>query len=142
MGPGQKREVDLMLLLGLILIIAAAGVSIDVVLKNTSALDVSAFGQTFSTTPGWLFVAGLAAGAVGVLGVLLMTGGIGRARQRRATLKDLKQTHGTTEQLQAERDRLAAELEAERTRREPAVDLTDGGADGANRVEKPRVSRR
>lgn len=128
-----------MLILGVILIIAAVGVSLDVALKNTSALDVSAFGQTFSTNPGRLFVAAVAVGAVGVLGILLIAAGLGRARKRRATLKELRQTHGTTEQLQAERDRLAAELEAERARREDPVDFTEGAPNG---VEKPRVSRR
>ena len=123
-----------MLILGLILIIAAAGVSLDVVLKNTAAIDVSAFGQTFSTTPGWLFVAGAAAGAVGILGVLLMGAGLARARRRRATWKDLKQTQGTTEHLQAERDRLAAELEAARSR--PELDLTDDAA--AGRSDEPK----
>jgi hypothetical protein len=137
-----------MLVLGIVLIAAAAGVSIDLVLKNTSTMDVSAFGQSFSTSPGWLFVAGLAAGVVGVLGVLLVGAGMAGARKRRAALKDLRQTHGSAEQLQAERDRLAAELEAERRRHAETVDVTDvtdvTGGPGApdTGAQTPHITRR
>jgi uncharacterized membrane protein YedE/YeeE len=136
-----------MLALGLILLIVAGGISVDIVLKNAASMDVSAFGQTISTTPGGLFVAGVVAGMVGVLGALMLTGGLARAGQRRAASRDLEATHGSTAQLKAERDRLAAEVQGHRARQAETIDLTDRPQGAAtdlkeNGVEAPRVTRR
>jgi uncharacterized membrane protein YedE/YeeE len=140
-----------MLALGLILLIAAGGISVDIVLKNAASMDVSAFGQTISTTQGGLFVAGVVAGMVGVLGALMLTGGLARAGQRRAASRDLEknleETHGSTAQLKAERDRLAAEVQGHRARQAETIDLTDRPQGAAtdlkeNGVEASRVTRR
>jgi hypothetical protein len=103
-----------MAVLGLLLLLSAVGLSLDVVFQNTSSLNVDALGQTFSSTSGWLFIAGVITGAVGLLGVTLLFGGMARARRRRVALTD---SRGTSQDLQADRDRLSAELDHERAGR-------------------------
>jgi hypothetical protein len=75
-----------MILLGLMLILAAGGLTLDVVIQNTASINVDALGQTFILSPGWLFVAGVIAGAVALLGVTMILGSVARARRRRNAL--------------------------------------------------------
>jgi hypothetical protein len=103
-----------MAVLGLLLLLSAVGLSLDVVFQNTSSISVDALGQTFTLSAGWLFVAGVITGAVGLFGVKLLLGGMARARRRRVALAE---SRGTSEELQADRDRLAAELDHERAGR-------------------------
>jgi hypothetical protein len=113
-------------ILGLLLLLAAAGLAVDVVVQNTSSISVEAVGATFSISPGWLFVAGLATGAIGLVGVSLLVAGITRARRRGATLAE---TRTSLQHLQAERDRLAVELERQRAARRSTTVRT-GADDG------------
>jgi len=87
-----------MALIGLVLLIAAAAVGVDIAAQNDISLDIDAFGQTFATTAGGVLVAGVVIGLVGALGLLLMTHGVSRRRRVR------RESRMTTE----ERDRLAA----------------------------------
>lgn len=103
-----------MAILGLLLLLAAGGLAVDVVVQNTSSISVEAVGTTFTMSPGWLFVVGLAAGVIGLLGVSLLAAGITRARRRRAALAE---SRNNLQDLQAERDRLAVELERQRAAR-------------------------
>lgn len=103
-----------MAILGLLLLLAAGGLAVDVVVQNTSSINVDAVGQTFSLSPGWLFVAGVATGVIALLGVGMLFAGMARARRRRSALVN---TRSSVEELQAERDRLAVELERERAAR-------------------------
>ncbi len=103
-----------MAVLGLLLLLSAVGLSLDVVFQNTSSISVDTLGQTFTLSSGWLFVAGVITGAVGLLGVTLLVGGMARARRSRVALA---QSRGASEELQADRDRLAAELDHERAGR-------------------------
>lgn len=41
-----------MAILGLLLLLAAGGLAVDVVVQNTSSISVDAVGQTFSLSPG------------------------------------------------------------------------------------------
>lgn len=107
-----------MAILGLLLLLAAAGLTLDVVFQNTSSLNVDAIGQTFTLSSGWLFVAGVIAGAVGLLGVTMLLGGMARNRRRRIALAE---SRGTSQDLQTDRDRLAAELDDERASRTRTV---------------------
>lgn len=116
-----------MAVLGLLLLLAAAGLAADVVWRNTASVDVEALGQTFSLDSGWLFAAGAATGAIALLGISMVVAGIRRARRRRASLAE---SRNNLQGLQSERDRLAVELERERagrtSEREPGViDLGD-----------------
>jgi hypothetical protein len=103
-----------MAVLGLLLLLSAVGLSLDVIFQNTSSIRVDTLGQTFTLSSGWLFVAGVITGAVGLLGVAMLFGGMARARRRRVALA---QSRGASEELQADRDHLAAELDRERARR-------------------------
>jgi hypothetical protein len=107
-------EVDIVVILGLLLLLSAAGLAVEAVVQNTLPVSVDAVGQTFSLSPGWLFVAGMAAGVIAVLGVSLLVTGTARARRRRSALVN---TRSSVQELQAERDRLAVELERERAAR-------------------------
>ena len=107
-----------MAILGLLLLLAAAGLAVDVVVQNTSSISVEAVGATFSMSPGWLFVAVIATGVIGLLGVRLLVAGITRARRRRASFAE---SRTSLQELQAERDRLAVELERQRSGRTSAA---------------------
>ncbi len=109
-----------MVILGLLLLLSAAGLAVDMAMQNTSSISVDAVGQTFSLCPGWLFVAGIAAGAIALLPMVKVSAGVARRRRRRAALVESKTS---LEGLQAERDRLAVQLERERAGRTstPAV---------------------
>lgn len=120
-----------MVVLGFLLFAAAVGLTVDVVAQNDISTRVDAFGHGFTIAPGWLFVAGVATAAVGLLGLMLFFDAVKRARRHRLALRE---SRGTAEGLQAERDRLAAELEAERRARALAEhDTMSGLAAPANR---------
>lgn len=104
-------------ILGLLLLLSAAGLAVHMVMENTSSISVDAVGETFSLTSGWLFVAGVATGVIAMLGVSLIVAGMARARRRRGALVD---SRSSAQDLQAERDRLAEELERERAGRSGA----------------------
>jgi hypothetical protein len=103
-----------MAVLGLLLLLGATGLTLDVVFQNTSSINVDALGQTFTLSTGWLFVAAVATGAVGLLGVTMLLGGMARARRRRAILAE---SRGSAQDLQTDRDRLVEQLEQERAER-------------------------
>ena len=131
-----------MAVLGLFLLLAAAGLTLDVVFQNTSSISVDAVGQSFTLSSGWLFVAGVATGAIGLIGVSMLMAGLGRAKSRRAALAE---SRSTMQGLQADRDRLAEELDRERddrTSTTPASRRRDQAA-GANEIdlasEQPRA---
>jgi hypothetical protein len=104
-----------MVIVGLLLVAASVGVAADLVTQNTATIHVAAFGNGYSVTPGWLFVIGGATAAAGMLGLAVMLRGIAAARRRRAMLHE---SLGAAEGLKAERDRLAAALDAERIARD------------------------
>jgi hypothetical protein len=101
-----------MALLGLILVVASVGLAVDVLFQNTAAISVDGFGQTWSISPGWLLMVGVAVGVAAIVGCALFASGVSRSRRNRAALRAY---HRSAEGLQAERDRLASELERERS---------------------------
>lgn len=70
----------------MLLLLAVAGVSLDLVFQNTSSINVDALSQTFTLSSGWLFLAEEVTGIVGLLGVTMLLGGTVRARRRRSAL--------------------------------------------------------
>lgn len=120
-----------MMILGLILVACAVGLGVDAVLENPSSISVDTLGTSFSLSPGWLFVAGIATGVIGLLGLSMVVTGMARARRRRASLAESKES---VQSLQAERDRLAVELERERNARTATA--------GAPHAEASRVEAR
>jgi hypothetical protein len=125
-----------MAVLGLLLLLSAVGLSLDVVFQNTSSINVDALGQTFTLSSGWLFVAGVITGAVGLLGVTLLLGGMARARRRRVALAE---SRGSSQELQADRDRLAAELDHERAGRTSTAPAPSQRPAPAERENGPAV---
>jgi hypothetical protein len=87
-----------MVLIGLVLLIAAGAVGVDIAAQNDIGLDIDAFGHTFATTVGGVLVTGVVIGLAGAVGVLLMTQGTSRLRRAR------RESRATSD----ERDRLAA----------------------------------
>jgi hypothetical protein len=98
-------------ILGLLLVAAAAGFTIDVFVQNTTSIGVDLLGRTFVVSPGWLVIAGIGALVVFIVGARLVFIGVARARHRRTALR----MAGKAAQ---ERDRLAEQLAVERADRE------------------------
>ncbi|HEY2429612.1 MAG TPA: hypothetical protein VGI06_11830, partial [Acidimicrobiales bacterium] len=53
-----------MIVIGLIFLAAAAAVAVDVALENTGTLQVQAFGQSITASPGGILLVGVACGLV------------------------------------------------------------------------------
>jgi len=104
-----------MVVLGLLLLLAAALLTAGLVLQNTDVVTATLSGHTFSGTVGALFLAGAITGAVAILGVLMLLSGLGRRRTRRAGLKrQVRDARVEKESLAEENARLQRELEATR----------------------------
>jgi hypothetical protein len=101
-------------LVGLLLIAAAAGFTIDVFVQNTASVDVDVLGRTFAVDPGWLVVAGAVAVAVLLIGARLVVAGVARALGRRSALRN-------AQRATRERDQLAQQLAVERAERDQEV---------------------
>ena len=105
-----------MVALGLFLLLIAGAVTVGMVLQNTDASSASVFGQAVNGTLGGLFLAGVITGAVALLGVTLIIGGLARRRARRVGLKrQVREAHGERETLAEENARLQGELDATRS---------------------------
>jgi uncharacterized integral membrane protein len=105
-----------MVVLGLLLLLASGALTAVVVMQNTDAASVSAFGQTTSgLTLGGLFLAGAVAGAIAILGLTMILAGASRRRARRLGLKqEMRDARGERESLAEENLRLQRELAAAR----------------------------
>lgn len=130
-----------MVILGVVLLVAAVVVLVDMALTTNGTLDVHVLGWHMGTMgPGRALVLGAAVGAVLSLGVVSILGGQARAlRKRRERNRALK---GTT----AENRRLAAELEAQKARAHEAeatrADETAAERDRAEADAYPEENRR
>lgn len=103
-----------MMFIGLILAAAAAAATADIAYETTGDVTFKALHRTYTMGTGWAAIVAVCIGAVGVVGLSLMAVGMSRARRRRALIKERGRTVASVED---ERDRLAAELERERTTR-------------------------
>ena len=136
-----------MIVLGLLLLVAAAVIAVDGVLTNlghshllTRSLDI--FGYHLTGSTGRLLLVGVILGAAGMLGLNLLLAGLGRGIKRRvSTRRQLKADDRQNKQLASERDQLARELDDERARTaDPNLGTAregDGGAPGAVRGRQP-----
>jgi hypothetical protein len=105
-----------MVVLGLFLLVLAGGVTAAMVLQNTDASSASVFGQAVTGTTGTLFLAGVIAGAVGLLGLMMMMGGLTRRRGRRRGLKQqVRSERSEKETLAEENARLQRQLDGTRS---------------------------
>ncbi|WP_037569852.1 hypothetical protein [Phaeacidiphilus oryzae] len=107
-----------MIILGLLLIAAAAVFGIDLLIENSSARISPAptiFGQSLGVTSGWvLFVIGALVGAAILLGLAMLVGSARRKTRRAAEHRRQR------DRLEAERDRLADERDALVGRTQPS----------------------
>jgi len=105
-----------MILLGLLLMCACTAMAVDAVVQNGHVTHATAFNQPIDhLTLGGLFIAGAVVGIVFALGVLMLTGGFGRARRRRAERRAVyRETAAETDALRAHNERLERELEDQR----------------------------
>ena len=112
-----------MIALGLLLLVAAAIVTLVGVLTNSGGAhalqsDFSLFGYHLHGSTGQLLLIGVIVGAVGMLGLNMLLAGIGRGFTRRvSTRRELKHSRHQAGALHEERDTLARQLEQERIAR-------------------------
>jgi hypothetical protein len=112
-----------MIALGLLLLVAAAVVTLVGVLTNSGGAhalnsDFSLLGYHLHGSTGQLLLIGVIVGAVGMLGLNMLLAGVGRGFSRRvSTRRELKQSQHQAGALHEERDTLARQLEQERIAR-------------------------
>ncbi|MFI6514400.1 hypothetical protein ACIBF1_02415 [Spirillospora sp. NPDC050679] len=84
-----------MIFLGLLFAAAAVAVTVAVVLDNTDAAQLSAFGETVpGVTSQWqVFLAGVVVAIVFMLGVTIAAFGLRRSLDLRRELRDLRDEH-------------------------------------------------
>jgi hypothetical protein len=93
-----------LIIIGILLVAAAATFGVAVVAQNTFTVKVDVFDRVWSATPAALFIAGVVVALAVVAGLLLVERGTVRARRKRREMKGAI----------AERDRLMAEREEQR----------------------------
>jgi len=127
-----------MILVGFILVGAAAALGIDVGMENTGArLSITSFGHTFSQPPWVVVVVGAACGMAVAVGITMMATGAARRRRRWLERRDaLRQRDRLAQQL----DDLRADLDrAERERTSVAADtgraMSVSAPEAANRID-------
>lgn len=121
-----------MILLGLLLMAGCTALAVDAVVQNTGAIHAIVFNQSVThLSLGAVFVAGAVVGLLFALGLLMFTGGLGRAgRKRRERKLAARKADAETQALREHNDRLAAELEQERSSSTyPTEDTTAATAD-------------
>lgn len=120
-----------MIALGIVLVVLSGAFALGVALSNTSHTQAEAFGVSLSNvTLGGLFLAGVATGAVLLLGLALMLAGGGRkSRRRRAAKAEVKGVRTERAGLADENARLQEELVAERGRAVSPAAVAPAGSD-------------
>lgn len=105
-----------MIVLGLLLVLACTATAVDAVVQNGHVLHATAFNQPIDhLTLGGIFIAGAVLGIVFALGVLMITGGIGRSRRRRLERRAaIRESSAESDALRAHNERLERELEDQR----------------------------
>jgi hypothetical protein len=83
-----------MIILGLLLILGAAGLSFAVWRANETVLNtpvgtIELLGRHADLTAGQMFVVGAGAGALVILSLIMLFGGMGRSARRRRAYSDL-----------------------------------------------------
>jgi hypothetical protein len=76
-----------MVLIGFVLLAAAAVFGIDLVAQNRVAIDVAAFGQVYEPSLAMVFAAGIVTGLIATLGIMLLRDGVVRQRRLRFEAK-------------------------------------------------------
>ena len=109
-----------MIILGLLLLLGVAGASLAVIWANDGGFTAPAgaielFGNQLNATMGQVFVAGVAAGALALLGLLMVFNGMSRnARRRSAGRHKLNDHRQEMQDLQRKHDIVSSDLAAHR----------------------------
>ncbi|MDQ6849446.1 MAG: hypothetical protein M3070_05620 [Actinomycetota bacterium] len=110
-----------MIIIGVVLLLAAAVFGLDLLWKNTFKLNnpVVVFGQSLGIDhAGWLFLAGAITGAAIMLGIGLILAGMRRkghrAVENRRDRKRARKTEEAREKLESDNASLRDDLERER----------------------------
>ncbi|HET6908248.1 MAG TPA: hypothetical protein VFH54_02835 [Mycobacteriales bacterium] len=103
-----------MIVLGLLLMAGCAALAVDAVVQNGHLAAATAFNQPIThLSLGAIFIAGTVLGLLFALGLVMLTGGIGRAgRRRRQRRVAASEAQAEATALREHNERLAAELEA------------------------------
>jgi ABC-type nickel/cobalt efflux system permease component RcnA len=101
-----------MLVLGLLLIAAAAVVTVGALYDGGETATVEILGRSYETTVAGVFVVGAITALVFMIGVWALLSGMGRSRRKRAERKEAKaRQHDSVKTLEEERAELRAENE-------------------------------
>jgi len=101
-----------MLILGLLLILGSAALTVGVIYDGSEAASVEIFGATVDTTVAGVFFTGAATALVLFIGIWLCFSSMGRSRRKRIERKEARrQQKDSVAQLEKERVALAAENE-------------------------------
>jgi cytoskeletal protein RodZ len=122
------------LILGLLLVIAAAALAVGAVLEGGEDASVELLDYNLDTTISGVFFVGMATTAVLLLGAWLIQASFGRARRRRLERKQAKaREHESVSRLEEERAALRAENErlAEKLQAERASSAAPGASKNA-----------
>ncbi len=121
-----------MIILGVLLLVLAALLTLGVVFFNTGPAPVEVFGVSLANVSvGGLFLAGVVTGVVGMLGLSLLLGGGARKHQKRVQHKqEVRSVRGQAETLEQENARLREELRA----RESAAAYPDASTSDRGRL--------
>lgn len=120
-----------MIILGLLLILATAGLSFAIFWANDGILTAPAgaielFGNQLSMTVGQVFIAGTAAGVLALLGLFMLFSGIGRNARRKSTARhQLRDQRQEMQELQRKHDATSSDFAAHRAATDKAAD-SDG----------------
>jgi ABC-type nickel/cobalt efflux system permease component RcnA len=119
-----------MLLIGLLLVLAAAAAGVAVVYDGAETTKVEFFGHTATMSVSAIFFAGVATMLVFMLGLWMMQGSIGRARRRRLARREARVEHrDSVRSLEEEKAQLAEENA--RLERQLQRDRAAAGTSGA-----------
>jgi hypothetical protein len=117
-----------MIILGLLLILGAAGLSLAVIWANDGAFTAPAgvielFGNQMNVTAGQSFLAGTAAGSLTLLGLVMVVSGLGRgARRQSAGRRQVRDHRQEMQDLQRKHDARSLDLAAQRDADNVAAD--------------------
>ena len=130
-----------MIVLGLLLLIAAAVFGLDLIWKNHFTIhSLAVFGQSLGVhNAAELFILGAVTGAVLLLGIAMILAGLRRkgtkARRHRAERKEAKSARHDRDQVQAENDKLHRRLDHDDHDGTPREAEADADRSGATAVD-------
>jgi hypothetical protein len=131
-----------MAVLGLILAVAAGAYVAAAFFTTSDQATLSVLGMKTTMSVGHFVALGVLAGLVFALGLMMLFGGIGRAaRRRRETREVVVSSRTEAEELRAENERLARELEERRARAAGNGTAGErGGATDSTSLDDPALS--